>query len=448
MTKFFLSFAIVIYVSISPLFSQDTVVLDRVVAVVGNGIIKQSDLDKMYFQMRSQGFSAGNDLRCVVYEDLLFQKLLLDQAKIDSVSVTEEQVEEQINQRLKQFVAQIGSERKLEQYYGKKMFELREMFRPIIHDQLVTQQMQQKLVSDLEVTPSDVRTFYKKQDKDSLPMINMQYEIAQIVVEPKMLNSEKRKLRETLEGYRKRILAGESFNALAVVYSNDPASAGNGGELGFMSRAELVPEFAEAAFRLKPGEISRVVETEFGFHIIQMIEMRGDKANLKHILLTPKFSPAAWKKSELKADSVYSMVLADSLDFGVLAFKYSDDKNTKNNKGLYVNPYTGSSKFDAKQADPAIFYKVQKMKVGDVTKPMKVKNEKGKDVYKIIKLISKTDPHRANMKDDYQMIKEMALSDKKIKTLDEWSDKKKESTFIKIITNPNSCPLAKDGWIK
>lgn len=432
----------------SNMYAQDSVLIDRVVAVVGNGIIKQSDVDKMYFQMRSQGFGGGSDMKCVVYEDLLFQKLLLDQSKLDSLTVTDEQVEAEINNRISQFVEQIGSEKKLENYYGKKIFEIREMFRPVIEDQILTQQMQQKLVSEVEITPNEVRKFYKEQSQDSLPVINMQFEIAQVVVEPAISNQQKLKIKDKLEGFRKRILEGEDFAKFAVIYSEESMSAKKGGELGFMSRSELVPEFAVVAFKLEKGEVSRVVETEFGFHIMQLIEKRGEKVNVRHILLKPEYSADALDEAKRRVDSLYSVVKSDTVPFGKLAMRYSDDKLTKNNGGLYVNPYTGASKFDAKQVDPSVFYAIKDMKVGQVSKPIKAKDIKGKEVFKIIKLISKTDPHRANIDDDYQMIKEMALGDKKMKTLEEWSEKKKKDTYIKILYNPYGCPLKESGWVQ
>jgi len=447
MYKLLISFLLIGAFS-SGLFSQDTVVVDRVVAVVGNGIIKQSDIDKMFFQMRSQGYGKGPGMKCMVYEDLLFQKLLLDQAKIDSLSVTDEQVESEINNRIKQFVEQIGSEDKLEKYYGKKVFEIREMFRSIIEDQLLTQQMQQTLVSEVEVTPNEVRNFFKEQKADSLPMINLQFEIAQVVVEPEITNAEKQKIKEKLGSYRERILKGEDFAKFAVIYSEDPMSAKKGGELGFMSRAELVPEFAAVAFKLDPGEVSRVVETEYGFHIIQLIERKGDKANLRHILLTPEQSANSLENAKKRIDSIYSIIQADTVPFNKVAFYFSDDKETKNNGGLYVNPYTGASKFDAKQIDPGVYYAIKDMKVDQISKPIQTKDRQGKDIFKIVKLISKTESHRANIKDDYQMIKEMALSKKKVKVLEEWSEKKKRDTYIKILYNPNNCPLKESGWIQ
>lgn len=428
--------------------AQERLLVDKIVAVVGSDIIKDSEIENQLLQMKQQGILSPGFDKCDMLEELLYQKLLLDQSKLDSIEVTDKQIEDEINRRVQYLTEQIGSAEKLEKYYEKSILELRTEWRVKIKEQMLAQKMESNLLNPIEVTPNDVRLFYENSPKDSLPMLNPQFEILQIEIKPPVSKEQEKELRRKLEEYRTRIISGESFAKIATLYSDDPGSARNGGSLGFMSRAELVPEFANVAFKLKPGEVSRIVKTDFGFHIIEMVERRGEKVHVRHILLTPEVTSQVLGEARALADSVYQLILNDSTDFKRAAYQYSDDENTKNNGGLYVNPYTGTSKFDSKQIDPSTIHEIKSLKVGDVSKPFLTTDMQGKQVYKIIKLVSQTEAHQATLKDDYSIIKELALEDKKNTHMEKWVAQKISNTYIKIDEKYKDCDFKQAGWVK
>jgi len=279
--------------------------------------------------------------------------------------------------------------------------------------------------------------------------VNPEYEISQIVVKPPIEPKQKIAVKDELDGLRARILKGESFAKLAVMYSEDLSSAKKGGELGYLTRSDLVPEFASVAFKLKPGEISRIVETQYGYHIIELIDKKGEKVNVRHILMSPKISKDNIMKAKLRIDSVSEILSKDTtVTFGSIALKYSDDESTRNNGGLYQNPYTGTSKFDAKQIEPSLLYALKELKASEISKPILTQDETAKQVYKIVKLVKKTESHKATLLEDYQLIKEMALSEKKHKMLDQWIKTKQAKTYISIDTDFAKCNFKHQGWIK
>ncbi|HOE05820.1 MAG TPA: peptidylprolyl isomerase, partial [Bacteroidales bacterium] len=311
--------------NVAPLKSQE--VIDQVVAVVGNSPILKSDIESQYIQMMSQNYySSSVDLKCEIFEELLFQKLLLNQAIIDSVEVTMKEVDTELNRRLSVFINQLGSEKKLEEFYKKTIAEIKDEFRTIIKEQLLTQKMQQKITADIKVSPSAVREFYNSIPADSLPLVPASYEFSQIVIYPDISQEQKDYSYQKLNDIRERILKGDKFNTMAVLYSQDPGSAAKGGELGFVSRTDLVPEFAEVAFSLtSPDEVSRIVETEFGYHILKLIERKGELVNVRHILIIPEISDEDMKKAEEELNEVSQLLKADSLSFDKAAAQYSDD---------------------------------------------------------------------------------------------------------------------------
>lgn len=426
--------------------AQEDIVLDKISATVGSSIIKQSDINNQYYQQKLEGMVVDENSKCRIFEELLYQKLLLDQAKHDSLSVTESQVDDEINKRIKELTNQIGSEKKLETFYGKTILEIKTEWRALVYEQMLSNQMQGKIVGDVQVSPKEVREFFNSIPSDSLPMINPQYEIAQIVVRPPVEPKQKVEVKRELDEIRSRIIKGESFAKLAVLYSEDQASAKKGGELGFVSRSDLVPEFAAVAFKVKAGEVSRIVETEYGYHIIELIEKKGEKVNVRHILMAPKISKDNVMKGKLRIDSVMMMLAKDTLSFAEIALRYSDDQNSKNNGGLFFNPYTGSSKFDAKQIEPISFYHVKDLAIGKYSESFLTQDETGKQVYKIVKLLSKTEAHKASLLEDYQIIKEMALDNKRKETIKEWVKNKQEKTFLKLDPLYKDCPFEHKGW--
>lgn len=429
-----------------PVFSQEPQVIDQVVAVVGKNVILQSDIENQYIQYRLQRGISGSaeTIRCQILEDLLFQKLLLNQAEVDSVTVTDEQVNQEMERRLRYFISELGSQEKLEAYYNKTITEIKNELRRLVKDQMLVQEVQNGIMSKIEVTPSEIKSFFKGLPKDSIPMVNTEYEIAQIVKNPPISIDEKLRVKERLYELRKRILNGERFSTLAVLYSEDPGSARKGGELGLYGRGELYPEFEAVAFKLKEGEVSDVVETEAGFHILQLIERRGDYVNVRHILLMAKVSPEALEKARLELDSIAGLIRSDSMTFEAAVDKFGDDPN-KSNGGLLLNPYSGGSLFEADDLDPQVSFVVDKLSVGELSDPVPMKTEDGKDAYRLLMLKKKTTPHKANIKDDYNRIQSWALQKKKQDAVDNWIRNKSQKAYVRINSNYETCPF-KFSW--
>jgi peptidyl-prolyl cis-trans isomerase SurA len=422
-------------------------VIDKIIAVVGDNVILKSDLESQIVSLRANGVLIDDDARCNMLEELLFQKLLIHRAVIDSVTVSDAEVESEIDRRMNYFIAQIGSEKKLEQYYKKSMLEIKEEFRTIVKDQMVSQRMQGTITSGVQVTPKEVKTYFNTLAKDSIPTIESEVEYAQILINAKESTAEKEAAREKINGFRERIINGEAFSTLAILYSEDEGSAKNGGELGFMGRAELVPEFSLAAFRLKNKAVSEIVETEFGFHIIELIERRGQKVNVRHILVKIKIGDEQIEKSKVLADSVYNILQTDTFTFEELAEKYSDDKQTNKNGGLAVNPSTGTSIFSIDQVNPQVYYTIDNMKIGEVFKPVPAQGQDGKKGYRIIKLITKTAPHKANLDTDYDKIQNAALNNKQNEVTESWVKNNINQTYVKIDDDYKDCEF-EHKWFK
>ncbi len=420
---------------------NDDFVIDQVVAVVGKSIILESDIQNQYLSYREmqQGISgSASDIKCKILEDVLFQKLMVTQAEVDSIEISEVQVEADLDRRLAGFIQQFGSQEKMEDYYGKTISDIKKELHDIVYEQMLAQQVQSGIVSDVDVTPSEIRAFYKSIPNDSVPQLKTEYVIAEIVKNPPISIDEKLRIKEQLMDYRKRILDGSSFSTLAIMYSQDPGSAKKGGELGFYGRGQLYPEFEAVAFKLKEGEISNVLETEAGYHIIQMIKRKGDYINVRHILLTPKVSPLDLAKAKHELDSIVILIRADSISFEDAVTRFSEADNI-NNGGIIINPYSNSTTFDAEQLDPQVSFVIEKMKVGEISNPVPMKTEEKKDAYRILLLKEKTQPHKANLVDDYSRIRQWALQDKQMKTMDKWIDKKAKNTYVRIIDDYKTC---------
>jgi peptidyl-prolyl cis-trans isomerase SurA len=377
-------------------------------------------------------------------------KLLLHQSQVDSVKVTDTQVESEMDRRMRYFIAQAGSPDKLEEYYQKSLLEIKNELREIIREQMLTEQEQQKITKDLSITPSEVKSYYRKIDKDSIPLINAELEIGIIVKQPLIGPEEKQIVINKLKGFKERIAKGDEFATLAVLYSEDPGSAKQGGELGMFKRGDMRPEFEAAAFKLKqPGDISDIVETEDGFHIIQLIERRGEYINVRHILLQPQVSTQNLSKAKVTLDSVANLITTKKLKFDEAVMKYSDDPS-KNNGGLLVNNITETTRFETSQLsqlDPKVFFVVDKLKVGEISPAMLMKTERGKQEYRIYYLKDRTNPHRANLDYDYARIQEMALDKKREKVLNQWVDTKLATTFISISDQYRNCDF-KRKWVR
>ncbi|MGD1846821.1 MAG: peptidylprolyl isomerase [Salibacteraceae bacterium] len=446
----FLLFTLVSLIGLNAIAQGDKQVIDKVIAVVGDNVILKSDLENQYISFLGSGGEVTANTRCEILEELLFQNLLLNQSKLDSLVVSEGEIQNEIDRRLRYFVSLLGSEERLEEEYNKSIVEIREEFHDLVEDQLLIQRMQGKITESVEITPAEVKTFFNDIPKDSLPLIGAEAEIAQIVKEPPVSDEEKKRVKYELEELRQRVLKGENFGTLAYLYSEDPGSARQNGELGFLSRTQLVPEFSAVAFNLAPGEVSDIVETEYGFHIIQGIAKRGETINVRHILKIPKVSNADLTKAKRALEKIAgSLVQYDTLTFELAAGLYSDDKETKNSRGMLVNPGDGTTRFPLEQigqADPSLFFVVDKLEVGQTSDPVVMQKPDGSRAYRLVKLISVTEPHRANLAQDYQRIHDMALAQKREKAITDWINQKIGNAYIRIDDDYAQCSF-QNSWV-
>lgn len=428
--------------------AQSGNIVDQIVGVIGNNIVLKSEVESQYAQLIAQGTPDADDLKCRILDQLLLNKLLLHQANIDSLNVEESQVNQKIESNLSYFIQQIGSVEKLEQYYGKSIAELKEEFKPLIREQLLAQQMQSKVTKGISSSPSDVKDFFNKIPKDSLPYVNAELEYAQIVHYVPINESQKKEAKEKLKSIRDRIVNGEDFSTLAVLYSQDIESAKQGGELGFVNRGDLVPEFSAAAFKLKnTSEISDIIESPFGFHIIQLIERRGEKINVRHILVRAVTQSEDLVGAQAFSDSVANLVRINKISFADAAEKFSDDTETKMSGGIVINPNSGSTKFESDQVDPNVLFSIDKMAVGEVSSATLITTRDGKQAYRILKLISRSEPHQMNLTDDYPKLQELTLTEKQNTALQTWKNKKVATTYVRISEEYQGCTNLKDWMI-
>ncbi len=427
--------------------SGQSFILDRVVAVVGEFVILQSDIESLKLQNKAQGISLPGDEKCAILENFLGEKLLLNQAKIDSIEISESSVEMELDNRLSYFISMIGSPEALEEYFGKSILEIKEDMRSAVRDASITRQMQSTITGEVTVTPSEIKEYYNGLSKDSIPYIDSKVQLSQIVQYPPVDEAAIFEVKQTLLDLRRRILDGEKFITLAVLYSEGP-SASKGGEIGFMGKGELDAEYAKAAFSLKAGGVSTIVESSFGYHIIQLIERREERVNTRHILMKPKVKPEAIRSTARKLDSIANLVRTDSVEFDLAARTYSQDKNTAVNGGIMVNPATNTTAFTMDELQPAEFIALRDLKVGEITEAFKSEDENGKEVYKIVRLRNRSSPHRANLKEDYIVLKEMALGMKKKEVFQLWIDEKIKETYVSVDNSFAGCQFSRKGWVK
>ena len=427
--------------------AQKPQVVDQVMAVVGNNIILRSDIEKQYNQAIAQGETGSENLKCTVFDQLLLQKLMINQAAIDSLIVTDAQVDNELDKRMRYYIKQIGSEQRLEEYFHTSIVQLKAEMKDIIKEQLTVQQMQGKITKDITATPNDVREYFNSIPADSIPYIDAEMEVAQIVRKPPISAAEKKAVRAQLEEYRKAIIDGGDFAVYAALYSQDNSTAKKGGDLDFFERGTMVPEFEAVAFNLKPGEVSQVIETKFGFHILQLIERRGEQINVRHILLMPKISDEDIRASIQFLDSIRTKINLGAMTFEEAAEKYSDDEDTRYNGGLMINPETGTAHLSPDKMDRLLFFQVDTMPLNTISQPLLMSTAEGKSAYRLVIVKSKTKPHQANLKDDYQKIQEVALSEKQNKAMSDWIERKSKSTYIQINDSMNKCEALKH-WMK
>ena len=418
-------------------------VVDKVVAVVGKNIILQSDIENQYIQYRLQGMAegTGKEVRARILEDLLLQKLMLNQAEMDSITVTDEQVESQMDQRIRYFVSRLGSQEKMEEQFGKSMSEIKDEVRQAVKDQMLQEQVQTKIMEKVVVTPKEVRNFFRDIPRDSLPTIQPSYEIVQIVKRPPVSIDEKLMVKDRLYQIRKRILDGESsFATMAVLYSEDPGSARQGGELGFAGKGVYATEFENVAFNLRDGEISDVVETQFGFHIIQLIERRGETINCRHILLTAKVPVEALEKAQNQLDSVAQLVRNGDMTFEEACKKFSDD-DSKSNGGYLTNAATGGNWIslqdlqELEQSYPEyknLAFVISRLGVGDLSDPVPMTTNENNDAFRLVMVKRKIEAHQANLKEDYNLIQSWALNRKRQEAIGKWVKEKAAKAYIRL----------------
>jgi peptidyl-prolyl cis-trans isomerase SurA len=355
-------------------------------------------------------------------------------------------VENEMDARMRYFISQIGSPEKLEEYFQKSIVEIKNDLREIMREGLLIKEVQGKIFQNVTITPSEVKAYFRKLPKDSIPEISSEIEIGIISKQPEIGEVEKQEVKDNLSSMKERVKKGDDFATLAILYSEDPGSAKKGGELGMFKRGEMRPEFEAAAFRLKPGETSDIVETEDGFHIIQMIERRGEYINVRHILLQPKVSVLNLNKAKILLDSVSDLIVQKKMTFADAVIRFSDDPS-KNNGGLLINPGTGDSKFVVSQLDPKIFFIIDKLKVGEVSNPVIFKTDRGKEEYRLYYLKERTLPHKANLENDYARIQDLALDQKRIGVMETWSADKAAKTYIRILQPYDQCKF-QQPWIQ
>ena len=434
-------------------YGQDNVI-DEVVWVVGDEAILKSDVESERLNAQYEGRKFDGDPYCIIPEQLAVQKLFLHQAAIDSIEVSEQEVIGQVERRTNWLIEQVGgSKEKLEEYYNKTSTQIREMLRENIRDGLTVQKMQQHIVGEIKITPAEVRRYFKDLPQDSIPFVPTQVEVQIVTLEPKIPLEEVERVKKTLRDYTDGINSGKmSFATYARFYSEDPGTARRGGELDFMGKGELVPEYANVAFNLQdPNKVSKIVETEFGFHIIQLIEKRGDRINTRHILLKPKVEEKDLEAALVRLDSIADDIRNQKFTFDDAATYISQDKDTKNNHGLMANKNTGTARFemqDLAQVSQEVAKMVENMNVGEISRAFTMINDKGKEVCAIVKLKSRINGHKATISEDYQRLKAIVMEKRSEDKLEKWIKEKQKHTYVRINEKWQKCDFKYPGWIK
>ena len=428
-------------------------VIDEVVWVVGDEAILKSDVETERINAQYEGRKFDGDPYCIIPEQLAVQKLFLHQAEIDSIVVAEQDVLNRLEQQTNWLIDQIGSKEKMEEYYNKTSTQIREMLRENIRNGMIVQKMQQHIVGDIKLVPADVRRYFKNLPMDSIPFVPTQVEVQIVTLEPKIPQEEIERVKKALRDYTDQVHKGEiAFSTLARLYSEDEGTRRRGGELGFMGRGELVPEFANVAFNLQdPNKVSKIVESEFGFHIIQLIEKRGDRINSRHILLKPKVEEKEMEAALLRLDSIAKDIRNTKYSFEEAASYISHDKDTRNNHGLMANPVSGTARFEMQelaQVSQEVAKTVEGLNVGEVSEPFTMINSKGKEICAIVKLKARIDGHKATITEDYQRLKSIVQAKLGEEKLQKWILEKQKSTYVRINDNWATCDFKYPGWVR
>ena len=431
--------------------ANSQVLVESIAAIVGNEVIYLSDLESTIADLRRGGNKIPYDqLSCNVFQEMLISKLFLDKARIDSIIVTDDAVEGDLNMRINDAIRRAGSEEALADYFKKGMVEIRRDIKKSLIEQETVRQVQSKIAENITITPGAIKKFYSSIPKDSLTIIPAKYELSIIQLDPPSNEDNKAEARQKLLDIRSQILSGKSFYALAIIYSEDPESAKKGGEIGFLTRGELEKPYAEAAFSLTKNTVSKIVETKFGFHIIQLIDRKGEMANTRHILIRPQVKPQQADKALAKLDSIANQIRKDSIKFETAAMFYSTHKDSKINGGKLVspNPSDRVSWFTLEELNKEMYVKLRELKVGEISDPFRTTDEINNVVFRIVKLNNEIPAHSANLKDDYQILYNATLMDERTKAYEKWIKEKIGITYIKISEEYKSCDFLKMGWLK
>jgi peptidyl-prolyl cis-trans isomerase SurA len=428
--------------------AQDRVV-DQITAVVGNNIILKSEIEDMFIQQQAQGITTEGDMKCEILENFLIDKLLVAEALLDTdIVVTDNQINQNLDATLQRYISFLGSEKEVENHFKKPIPLLKADMQEAIKNQLLSRQMQDKIIKDVTVTPSEVRYYFRNLKEEEIPSIPVQYEYKQIMLIPEIDIEEENRVKAQLRDLKKRIEEGSNFATMAVLYSEAPESR-LGGEIGYLGRAQLDPAYAAAAFNLKDDKISNVVKSDFGYHIIQLVDRKGEKINTRHILMRPKVSAQALEQASARLDSIADLIRKEKITFDNAAMMFSQDKNTRNNGGLMINPETLSSKFSVEELDPDISKIITAMNINEISKPFQTVDENSRQtVFKIIKLINKSEGHRANLQNDYQQLAQLYLEKKKQEVLEKWIATQQARTYIRIDPTYANCNFKFKNWIK
>ncbi len=421
-------------------------VAEGIVAVVGDQIILKSEVDGQFDALKRQYQQQGLTItKCEVLEDLLMEKLMLHHAEIDSVSVDAGEVESNIDRRLQALIAQFnGDQGKLEQYYGKSIVEIREEMRPLMRNQMTAQRMQFTITQDVEVTPTEVQEFYNSIPEDSLPLINTEVELAQVVLYPDVDQAAEQAAIDKLLEIKGKIEDGRSFSTMAIFYSEDPGSSKNGGLYEGIKRGQFVKEFEAVAFNLQPGEISDPFRTVYGYHIVQLVEKRGEELDLRHILIRPDISDVNLEQAKDALERIRTSIANGNQSFSDAVFQFSEHDGSKFNNGMLMNPQTGDTKWDVSGLDQSMFYAITDLEEGDISEPVLFLDDEQKEAYRIIRVISRTEPHKANMQDDYGRLQAIALQAKQAESMQEWVQEKITQTYIQVNNQYFNCTFEQD----
>ena len=443
----FLSF-LISCTSIYTMYAQksDKIMIDRIISVVAEQPIYLSEYEDQVSQYKAQGTEITPELKAQIFESMLNQKLLLYKAQTDSIIVEDAEINGQVESRINYFIQQIGGEEELEKYFGKKLPEIKEDMKDPLREQMLAQRAEYAITDGISLTPGEIKSFYRSIPQDSLPMVDDQLQIAQILKYPKPSLQATEETKTKLSDLKKRVLEGESFSTLAILYSEDPGSSGNGGLYKGIKRGMFVKEFEDVMFSLEVGQISDPFKTEYGYHIVKLEGRTGEVVDLRHILVSPTIDNNQLNEANVVLDSIKTFIDEGTINFADAALEYSDDKATKQNSGLLINPETGTTFFEIEKMERTLASSIQDLKLHEISKPQYVKLPDGKQAYRILYIYSMKDKHKLNLKDDYQAIQKMAQQEKETEKFSKWRNKTIGDIYIHITKEFQDLPL-KSKWI-